>query len=489
MLKSLLVIGTILLLGGCSVRPVSYESMPALSADGDCRTLLAEMERRIRFEGTRDAGTHVLKRFPYLRSDRFLASFAWQLDSEQQRLAWFERLYELGRRARTNELNNLSATFSADQRTWIESCLDRIAFESVRSAERFEQVTADARVPDEYSSASRIAGLFPLTRLVVFQRLQAWQGIWKMLFNSAEVLGASGTRYLPPQGESIDQPTVAVWLSEARQRSPLGIPKLTGAQQHRIFLRYAPVWLIEYRSDNDRIGRPYWKTRTEAGVETQDPVTYRYLTYTRFQGQVLVQLNYSIWFPARPPKRSLDIYAGRFDGLIWRVTLGLDGGVLVYDSIHSCGCYHKLYPVNRALTLRALNEQEEQPLIMDRALPYPNQLPVQLHITAVEHYLQGVTAYKQEAIGSDSNSQRPYRLAGYRDLLSLPQGGGRRSLFAEDGLLKGSERSERYLLWPMGITSAGAMRERGRHAISFTGQRHFDDPYLFDSFLLPRPGS
>ena len=58
-------------------------------------------------------------------------------------------------------------------------------------------------------------------------------------------------------------------------------------------------------------------------------------------------------------------------------------------------------------------------------------------------------------------------------------------LFGSDGLVAGTERSERWLLWPMGIPSPGAMREQGRHATAFIGRRHFDDPDLLDTLFEP----
>ena len=60
-----------------------------------------------------------------------------------------------------------------------------------------------------------------------------------------------------------------------------------------------------------------------------------------------------------------------------------------------------------------------------------------------------------------------------------------RSLFDSDGLVAGSERAERWLLWPTGVPSPGAMRERGRHAIAFVGRRHFDDADLLDRLFEP----
>ena len=63
-------------------------------------------------------------------------------------------------------------------------------------------------------------------------------------------------------------------------------------------------------------------------------------------------------------------------------------------------------------------------------------------------------------------------------------------MYGPDGIVDGTERLERFLLWPMGIASAGAMRQWGTHATAFVGRRHFDDPWLFeDAFELPRRGS
>jgi hypothetical protein len=43
------------------------------------------------------------------------------------------------------------------------------------------------------------------------------------------------------------------------------------------------------------------------------------------------------------------------------------------------------------------------------------------------------------------------------------------------GIAPGSERLERFILWPTGVLSPGAMRQWGRHAVAFVGKRHFDD--------------
>ena len=73
----------------------------------------------------------------------------------------------------------------------------------------------------------------------------------------------------------------------------------------------------------------------------------------------------------------------------------------------------------------------------------------------------------------------------YDALRSLPANGRYRSLFGTHGLIAGTERTERFLLWPMGIRSPGAMRQWGRHATAFVGRRHFDDAFLID-YLFER---
>jgi hypothetical protein len=47
-------------------------------------------------------------------------------------------------------------------------------------------------------------------------------------------------------------------------------------------------------------------------------------------------------------------------------------------------------------------------------------------------------------------------------------------------LIAGTERGERFLFWPMGIASPGAMRQSGTQATAFVGRRHFDDADILE---------
>ena len=45
-------------------------------------------------------------------------------------------------------------------------------------------------------------------------------------------------------------------------------------------------------------------------------------------------------------------------------------------------------------------------------------------------------------------------------------------------------RLERFILWPTGVLSSGAMRQWGRHSVAFAGRRHFDDPFFMDRMFV-----
>ena len=93
-------------------------------------------------------------------------------------------------------------------------------------------------------------------------------------------------------------------------------------------------------------------------------------------------------------------------------------------------------------------------------------------------------------VGCDPSTDLAVLRAQVNSLTVLPRaGGGTRSAFGADGLMPGTERGERYFLWPMGVESAGQMRQWGHHATAFVGRRHFDDPRLLASYFTPRPAA
>jgi hypothetical protein len=239
---------------------------------------------------------------------------------------------------------------------------------------------------------------------------------------------------------------------------------------------YAPSFEVEVAGDYDRFGQLRWlRERTTPSVDAAEQAVYAHTSHTLYRGQALLQFVYTIWFPERPPREPGDILAGTLDGLTWRVTLAPDGEPLVYDTIHPCGCYHMFFPTPRARARPAPDDIEEwafspQQLPRVRA----GERPV-LRIASGTHYIERISFVQ----GIDSVAR--YELRDYAELRSLQRlEGGSRGAFGPDGLIPGTERPERHLLWAMGIRSAGAMRQWGRQATAFMGRRHFDDADLFE---------
>jgi hypothetical protein len=482
---SLLVAGCCVLLGCAGLDP--HADDPAAQrrlrddAVGDCARLFAAVDRRIDADGTRDAQSPRVPGFPHLRTDRVLARLAAATTVEsgdEPAAPWYRALAELDAADRSLELANTAGTTTATVAA-LAACRQTL---SVADQELLAKLRAVAHVPDDYSTTLRALGLYPLTRYLFAAGVERWQQETLAIF-AAQAQGATGgrqrVRYVPePLPQSL--PTV-------RELPQLGLPGVAGPTLAELVVRHAPRLEIETAGDQDRPGALVWQADGVGGerlaVATAAPVLYVRSGHAQMAGRWLLQLSYTAWFSERPPERAVDLLAGRFDGLLWRVTLAEDGSPLVYDTIHPCGCYHLFFPGER-LRARARPAGIDEGLFAPQVLPAPmaNERVV-LRLAAGTHYLQQVVV---EAAAAAAGV--PLALRDDDELRSLPlPGGGRRSVFAADGLLPGSERLERFFFWPMGVRSAGQMRQSGRHATAFVGRRHFDDPALLDRYFERLP--
>jgi hypothetical protein len=209
---------------------------------------------------------------------------------------------------------------------------------------------------------------------------------------------------------------------------------------------------------------------------------------TRLAGRWLRQRVYTLWFAERAPDPrlgSLDLLAGALDGVIVRITLDERGQPLMLDTIHACGCWHQFYPAPDVLP------REGAPTLQEWAF-VPGALPalkagqrLVVRLASRTHHVTGVAAHESLEAGATAG-EPSYTLRDENLLRSLHiqdepgSGAGRRSLYRPDGLVQGTDRKERFLFWPMGIASPGAMRQWGHHATAFVGRRHFDDPRLLE---------
>lgn len=436
--------------------------------------------------GAGDNAARRIAGFPYLRIDRFFAAMKHHAGNDPRiRRAWIDAMRARDIDGRRVEIANLPtaqidalAVGGRDEvagRT--RDCGGHLLAADRVDDDALESLFRRAYVADDYSSLKRALGLYELTRLPFYAGVHSWQERVTQRFVAARRgearTGAQVLRYVPAREPVYARARVGEILARADDH-PLGLPRLSERERDRLFATYAPVFEIETGGDFDRIGRLFWSRAAKPRVDVAQPVVYRRLDYTRVDGRTLLQLVYVAWLPERPIDGSFDLLGGHLDGIVWRVTLAPDGEPVLFDSIHSCGCYHMFFPTPRLQPVpapRAWMEWAFTPATLP-AIAESKRLLVEVQTRS--HYLRNVSP-------GASAGGTVYELVDYDELRSLPlPQGGRRSLFEPDGLIAGTERGERYLFWPMGIASPGAMRQAGSQPTAFVGRRHFDDADLLE---------
>lgn len=456
---------------------------------GVCARLYAELDRRTKDAGLADAQVTRIRNFPYLRTDRFLSSFREELSGEQEQRLWISLLRKQDQAARRLEVRNLSLRQDAFKQLNVKSskqlmarlrqCGDQLADLDILHADRMRELNRNAVVPDSYSSTARVVGLYPFTKLFVSRGVQRLHKKIQQTFMSSH----SGELrykdmfmdYVPLSRQTTLSNSQVRELLTDSSANPLLIPILTQAQNRALFDKFAPVWEVKIHTDSDRPGRPYWTENKKIEIDSGMPEVYRLLSYTRVNGRVLIQLNYTLWFPERPLAGPFDLLGGHLDGITWRVTLDPVGRPLIYDAIHNCGCYHMFFPTEKAV-FRGTTREDEEPLLVPAMAPDIRQGErMHIRLAATTHYIEAVTS-KQPAQDGEF-----YTLVEYDTLRSLAfTKNARKSMFGVNGIVKGTDRKEKWVLWPMGVVNPGAMRQWGNHATAFIGRRHFDDPFLLE---------
>jgi hypothetical protein len=253
----------------------------------------------------------------------------------------------------------------------------------------------------------------------------------------------------------------------------LGFPGLTDSQWRALAEHHAPRLWIETASTDDEPAQP---VHTPRGV-TADPARHSsnyHITFTRFGGIPLTQINYLFWF------RGSD--KAPLDGFIWRVTLDPQAKPLVYESLHTSGRDHRIFPV-QALQRRTTDDGAAEPVAVAPQLA-PDHHPT-LRVAATTHEILRVLGPGDEPIDAQGVTQT-YALTRYEDLMALPRPeGGTRSLFGPDGIVPGPHAEDPIGGRASGIPEPGALRALSRLPVAHVGRRHFDEAFLLESVFLP----
>ena len=492
MLRRLAAAALALLLSGCAVLGPGPAPAPADPAAQACLDWFARVDEQVAVHGVHDAQSARLPGFPQLRIERFEAALRDRAAADEAAFqAWLARLAALGAQGQALELRRLPpaglARLGLDRDAALArgyACRHRLQQADARPGPRRAALLAQARVPDAYSTTARVAGLYALTRWPFSAGVQRWQQLTQAHFE-ATAAGQPAAwplrRYRP---EVSPGPDPAAELAQA-PRDALGVPQPGAALLQRLLQHHAPVLEVEDAGAFDRPGRALPGRGGAWALDTAQPTVYARVAHTLLQGRPALQLVYLAWFSERPASGAFDLLAGRWDGLVWRVTLGPDGRPVLYDTIHACGCYHLFFPTP-ALQPRPAPAAGIEWVFAPAAAPLPRDGErVVLRLASGSHYLVGLSA-------DPPGEGTAYALRDEDELRGLPPAGAASdaawlSFYGPEGLLPGSERAERWFFWPMGVPSAGAQRQWGHHATAFVGRRHFDDADLIDRRFELRP--
>lgn len=443
-----------------------------------CRAEYQDIDARVATAGVGDASYYRVPGYPYLRTDRTLASFANEVKTIDEIGGWLRRMREADQEAREFEYINLGMSMqdAANQRARFLNCGRVLA-----GTEFFDQPAAFAHlltvVPpkDEYSTTQRVLGLHALAAPGMRERLESRAQALKAAYALPDAPAtASAQRVMWRAAADADLSLLPIDFSRVLP-DELGFPGLTDSQWRALAEFNAPQLWIETTSDSDRLAMPVLGVEGPSADPGQPNVQF-HVTFARFDSRPLIQLQYLFWFKGQSPQVPLD-------GFVWRVTLDDKGAPLIYESMHLSGRDHRWYPV-QALRPRERNgDAKGIPVIAPRPAPSRNAI---VYVRAGSHDIARVVDTLQEV---DASEPQRYTIRRYEDLFTLPlPGGGTRSLFGPDGLVGGPYAPDPVGGYASGIPRAGALRQLGHHAITPVGRAHFDEHYLLESVFLP-PGS
>lgn len=316
--------------------------------------------------------------------------------------------------------------------------------------------------------------------------------------NPIQAVGGDGIVFLPREE------------APARGRS-----QLAAAGPQELVAYYAPVFVQQrvnstaqkhpYPPEYDEIGEA--RMRREKGVELKafvagPPRVYAIYEKHPIDGHDHVQLTYTAWYPAHPRMKLIDLEEADIDSCVVRVTLDGQHAPLFYETIAACGCFHKVFverwledaaaaqygPPEKGKTY-AVERTVKRSIAWEVAgvVEEPRDRPGRpvVFIKAGDHKVLGLgsTARLRVPPGADV---RPYELAEYSDLYSLPiEGEGGVAPFFDlnqGGKVYGAQRKERFIFSLIGVDDAGHPRANDQIKMHFD-QSTWGDPTIYAKYL------
>ena len=458
-----------------------------------CQEFFNRLDEKVEEAGVSDGSSIPVPGFPYLRANRFLSALKEKLGDDKEREAWVRWMQQLDLQSRKKEISNLpdttvlslasKGTDQPDREGLFDraaSCSSELLNHDQTRSDFYSTLEPLVKVPDEYSCLLRTVGLYPLIALPVAALTEKSRnkiGSWFKADPKDLPVDGRLRAFVPEKRTFLPEKEIEVILEES-EKNPLRIPLLDEVQEKKLVESFAPIFIQDVAASYDRIGRVRWEAN-RLGIDPEKATVYYYLSHAFLKGKPILQINYVIWYSERAGERSPSIEKGHLDGLTARISLDDQGKLFMVDVVMDCGCYH-LFAPEKDRVARVVSKPFQFDAFVPQWLPViPSGKRVGIRISSGWHQVQRVIAVEEIP------DPIPYELAPYDILEALPQEEGRtKSIFDAKGIVRGSERVERFILFSMGIPSVGSMRQRGHHAIELIGRVHFNDPDLFDQSFI-----
>ena len=280
---------------GCATAP------PIENRPPDAAEFMTELDRTVAMAGVRNAAAVSIPGFPYLRINRFLASFTGRLKTDTMRTAWIDTLQELDSSLRESEIAALPGDSISRRRLMDQAAeaSNQLRRHDAMNPAYVEKVQEAIRIPDEYCPLMRVMGLYPLVAVpVILVTENVWEKFIEWHRTPADRLPVIGR--LSVSGPETTAPSNLDFKTfwNALPETPLGIPQISEAAGRTLAARFAPTVVQDAAISDDRWGAVTWGLdRPEIDGET--PTVYYYFSGYRYRERPALQILYVIWYPGR----------------------------------------------------------------------------------------------------------------------------------------------------------------------------------------------
>lgn len=402
-IRSIFLISYLVFLTGCGSVPNRFHEK-ADPAVHSCFEIYDGLDNVVQKHKTIDYSAARVPGFPFLRVTPVLAVFKDILFSVDTWKEWTHRLHELAIDGFALEISHLPENMRLEYETKnlpknlsLDEALTQCGSVLLTHLSENQNLQAELRLA--IASVSQPEKNNYPSGMPFFTSLLAHQPAFPWLNQSPHFLENEPSKplgmwvyWVPPQAQSMASREEIAQILQESSVNPLHIPDPNDAELEVLYNTFAPLWQIDFVNQQDTPFAPHWNN-------TNQPTVYRHISYTLWGDQVLLQLNYSLWF-----------YSNFLHGVFWRVTLAPDGTPLLLDAFHSCKCNSMVLPSQSALSLFILPQSSKDAFdsYLTSTNPYQQRFVVRLH--SGNHFIHSVSIADKAPIGVSYNFENYWAL-------------------------------------------------------------------------------